>query len=499
MSQRTSLKLATLTATLAALLFLANILSPARPVRGKAAARLTADPLTAEQLVTQELAERAWQLIRRHPYVIAALGPALGAPDVHINNANVLNTPCTHNTENATDHTPHLCAVAVIQAAERDLWVAVDLTEERVVTWGWTNPMPAESIHPHPNPLPGRERELPSPFQGEGPGGRVQGGCPDPGHLERAGWSLDHEVTGTDGLRLSNVAFFGEPVLTSAKLVEWHVHYLSQSWGFLDYTGCAIGGSGLIYPYGDTQIADLLDDDQSIIGFEVIQDFRGAEWGQDCEYRYEQHFQFYDDGRFRVVGGAFGRGCDTDAIYRPVMRIDVAAAGDDGDSFAIWDGSQWQEQATEGWWSQAEPYTAEGYKWRVMDTGGRQWYVEPGQGQFGDGGRGDDAFIYVTQHKPEEGDDDLPMLGECCNNDYQQGPEQYLNGESIAGENLVIWYVSQMVTDVTAGSEYCWTIQGEPDPITFPCFSGPLFVPEPTYDVQRLYLPYSSRMAPIGE
>jgi len=32
----------------------------------------------------------------------------------------------------------------------------------------------------------------------------------------------------------------------------------------------------------------------------------------------------------------------------------------------------------------------------VTDTGGRGYTIAPGRGQFGDGGRGDNAFVYAT-------------------------------------------------------------------------------------------------------
>jgi hypothetical protein len=133
----------------------------------------------------------------------------------------------------------------------------------------------------------------------------------------------------------------------------------------------------------------------------------------------------------------------------------------------------------ENWWSQAAPYTPKDFKWRLTDQSGRGYFIEPGQGQFGDGGRGDFAFLYATQHRAEEGDTDLGAIGFCCNEDYHQGPEQYLNGESIGGQDIVLWYVPQMQTEVVAGSNYCWTASGDPNPETYPCASGPMFVPMP--------------------
>lgn len=73
----------------------------------------------------------------------------------------------------------------------------------------------------------------------------------------------------------------------------------------------------------------------------------------------------------------------------------------------------------------------------------------------------------------------MGIIGECCFDDHRQGPEMYVDGESVLATNLVLWYVPQMVThvDSEANDYYCWTVSGEPDPETYPCIVGPLFTP----------------------
>ena len=78
--------------------------------------------------------------------------------------------------------------------------------------------------------------------------------------------------------------------------------------------------------------------------------------------------------------------------------MDVAVNGDNNDTFALWDGAQWVDQATEGWWLQSGPYTAEGYRYRITDQSGAGYYVEPGQGQFDDLGTGDNAYMYPVSY-----------------------------------------------------------------------------------------------------
>ena len=83
----------------------------------------------------------------------------------------------------------------------------------------------------------------------------------------------------------------------------------------------------------------------------------------------------------------------------------------------------------------------------------------------------------------DEGDSDLPTLGPCCNQDYHQGPEKYIDPtpEPIVDSPLVFWYVAQLKNDDTPGQEYCWAESvvenGIYTPKSYPCPSGPMFVP----------------------
>jgi PKD repeat protein len=350
----------------------------------------------------------------------------------------------------------HLCAGLVYHETERVLWVIIDLTLEEVVFVEWAETAPAP-----PRAAP--------PF--------VAQSCPEPGSVERDGWSLSYHTSNWDGLRVHDVSYNGMPVVNNIKLAQWNVRYSSSS-GFRDVTGCNSGGGGYhIYPYGETQVEDLLDDENNVIGFVVIQDFRMSNWGNNCNYRYEQHMQFFNDGRFRVVSAAFGRGCQQNGTYRPLVRIDIAIDGSANNNVATWGGTDWQPHQTEFWQLQDGPYTDEGYKWLVYNENGIAYYIEPGQGQFEGSPEPDNAYVYVVKHHVNEGDFDLPVMGSCCNDDHQQGPHNFVDGESIENENLVIWYVPAMPKNGASPPYSCWTVSGEPNPETYPCFSGPMFVP----------------------
>ena len=421
--------------------------------------------------INQRLANRALELALNDPGVIAELGFQPSQADM---------APVAAGLRGSACDLGHLCAGPTFRIGNRILWAIVDLTTETVAGLRWTDVS---------------EDGASTPYEPEG------SFCPTPGGANRDGWVVNYETTGTDGLRVYDVTYQGRTVLTSASLPEWHVDYNGeyQFPGFFDVTGCGGSGGGFaIPPFGQTEVRDLLDG-STVVGFEVVQDFRMSQWGAACNYRYGQHYQFFADGRFRVVVGSYGRGCGDNVVweqpvYRPVVRIDIAVDGDTNDSFALWDGQQWAVQATETY---RTPYAAEGFGphqfnaanvgWWVMDAGGAGFYIEPGLGQFNDGGQDDAPFIYITLHKPEEGDTDLPIFSPpgpsyCCNDDHLQGPDIYVNDEPIANANLVLWYVPQSTTDRMPEVEdgdgrFCWTVNGEPTPETYPCFAGPMFHP----------------------
>jgi hypothetical protein len=228
---------------------------------------------------------------------------------------------------------------------------------------------------------------------------------------------------------------------------------------------------------------DLKDNEGKNVGFVLEQTFRSEGWPTPCNYNYRQRYEFYDDGRFRVACASIGRGCGNTGTYRPVFRI--AFAGEQN-NFYQYDKNDWAQWQTEKWSQQSDisSFTPEGYMYKLSGpTGG--YYMEPGRGQFKDGGRGDFSFVYVTKNVAgrEEGENDLPTIGPCCNTDYRQGPEKFIEPgpDNIANSPLVVWYVAQLRNDDTKGNEYCWAESvlenGVWNTKVYPCFAGPLFVP----------------------
>ncbi len=420
-------------------------------------------------LIPPALYQRAVEIVQNDPDVAAALGYRPTAEQTRMMDpSDAADTLCTGG---------RLCAGATFMTDSGAVWVIVDLHEERVEKLWWEEKpydLRSNQIDPRPEVAP------------EDCGVTI--------HVARDGWNLDYRTTPSDGLEVTSVTFnmggIDQPVATRMKLLEWHARYPNGS-GYPDYIGCSSGGGGFpIYPYGNTQIRDLYDQSNQYIGFVVVQDFRMSNWTSACNYRYDQHFEFYTDGRYRVKTGAYGRGCGnsqlSEATYRPVMRMDIGALGDPNDTFAIWNGSQWVDQAVEGWWLQSGPYTEEGYRYRVLDQSGFGYYIAPGQGQFDDYGTGDNAYMYLTLHRASEGDGDmgaLPGAG-CCNTNHEQGPHTWVNDENVLNQNIVLWYVPASTTITTWAvnngyglRQYCWTDGNISNHTTWPCFAGPMFVP----------------------
>ncbi len=365
----------------------------------------------------------------------------------------------------------HLCVAPTFIKNDKALWAIVDLTDHRLVGIRWT-PVgvtgPAAAL---------TERKLQDDKI-------TSCYCEQEQSLSRNGWSLKYLLTSSDGLRVSDVSFNSKPVLRNAKLVDWHVSYSgTDGFGYSDAIGCPYFSQAAVIAWEIPKVKTLTNEKKEIIGFVLEQVFRSEGWPTPCNYNYVQRYEFYNDGRFRIAAASNGRGCGSDGTYRPVFRI--AFAGNLGD-FANWDGKEWSNWKKEQWMAQnsLSNYTKEGYMYRFNGNNGGYW-IEPGNAQFHDGGRGDFSYVFVTRHdnSRDEGENDLSTIGPCCNTDYKQGPEKFIepNPESIEYASLVLWYVAQLKNDDRKGNEYCWAESILENGVyvtkTYPCFAGPMFIP----------------------
>lgn len=389
-----------------------------------------------------------------------AVVTALGGENV---DAIMANTKTSLNRTRC-ERSRHLCVAPTFVTGDRALWAIVDLTDLSLVGTRWTQvgitgpPVTEKSL---------QNSVLTKNF------------CEKNTQLEKGGWKLSYALTNSDGLKISNVSFGERPVLQSAKLVDWHVNYSNtEGFGYSDAVGCPYFSQAAVVAAVQPRVVDIKG------GFSLVQKYYSDGYPTPCNYSYEQRFDFYNDGRFRVVVASLGRGCGDDGTYRPVTRI--AFAGEQN-KFAEWSGAEWKVWQNEGWRLQSSetPLTPEDFQYKIDDPAGRGYFLQANRGQFGDGGRGDNAYVYVTRNTPErdEGESDLVTIAPCCNLDHQQGPEKFIDPqpEPVANSSLVVWYVAQLKNDGAKGREYCWAESVIENGIykvkEYPCYSGPMFVP----------------------
>lgn len=412
------------------------------------------------------LGDLAAQIAVNSPEVAAALGFQPARDDASMPGVK------TALNDTLCERSRHLCVAPTFLVGDRALWAIVDLTDERLVGVRWTSLGGGGGAVVTEKSL--QDAVIMAQY------------CEKPNPLARDGWELDFMLTSSDGLQVSDVRFQGEPVLDSAKLVDWHVSYSgTDGFGYSDATGCPVFSTASVVAFDAPHVEDIVEDGE-VVGFALSQDFRNELWPQPCNYRYVQRYEFYADGRFRVGGSVLGQGCGNNGTYTPVVRIALATQAEGGQpaEFADWDGQQWRPWAEEQWVRQDEntPVTPEGFQFRIEASNGLTYYVEPNRGQLPDGSRGDNAYTFVTAARPGQGDADLLTIGPCCNEDHRQGPEKFMEPpQPLAGEDLVMWYVPRLKNDDTPGAEYCWVttevVDGELVNNIHPCAFGALFVP----------------------
>jgi hypothetical protein len=366
----------------------------------------------------------------------------------------------------------HLCVAPTFVKGDKALWAIVDLTDHRLVGIRWTDVGNSGPAAPMVTEKRLQDDKITSCY------------CEVEQKLNKNGWNMNYMLTSSDGLRISDVSFNNKPVLRSAKLVDWHVSYSgTDGFGYSDAVGCPYFSQAAVIAWEIPKVAELKDDNNKVIGFVLEQTYRSEAWPTPCNYNYRQRFEFYNDGKFRVSCASIGRGCGNTGTYRPVFRI--AFAGEQN-NFYEWNQDNWQPWQKEKWNAQGSltSYTAEGYQYKI-ENAQSAYFMEPGRGQFKDGGRGDFNYVYVTKHinGRDEGENDLVTIGPCCNTDYHQGPEKFIEPqpEDVQNSSLVVWYVAQMRNDDRKGNEYCWAENvlenGVWNTKVYPCFCGPMFVP----------------------
>jgi hypothetical protein len=410
------------------------------------------------------LKEIAMEIACNSKEVIAALG---FKPD---SKSALMSDTKTSLNRSKCERSRHLCVAPTFVTGDKALWAIVDLTDFKVVGIRWTNigtNLPNNTV---------TERQI----QNEK---LTECFCKVETSIAKNNWNLKYMLTSSDGLRISEVSFKKNPYIQSAKLVDWHVSYSNtDGFGYSDAVGCPFFSTAAVIAIESPKIIDMYRGNKKV-GFALTQVFSSEGWPNACNYNYQQRYEFYDDGKMRVAVTSMGRGCGNNGTYRPVIRI---AFAEDKSNFYSWKNDKWDLWKNETWAVQNDltKYSKEGYLYKIRGKKS-SFAIEPGNGQFKDGGRGDNAYTYITKSSPDknEGEGDLITIGPCCNTDYQQGPEKFIDSpsEKIENSKLVFWYVPQLKNDDRPGNEYCWANSFLKDGVystfTYPCWAGPMIVP----------------------
>jgi len=446
--------------------------------------------------ISVRLTNIAKEIALNNPKVIKELGHTPTPSELSMANvrSNLQESPCEDKN--------HLCVAPTFaeQKKEQALWAIVDLTDLKLAAAKWAG------LGKTYTPACIDERTLENRYI-------MKNFCQKDTNLSKDGWSLKYHLTGSDGLEIRDIKFKDKSVAKSLKVVDWHVAYRGKgadkldtstptiiagrrvefikganneyTFGYNDAMGCPMFSTSVVLAFNGPQIKELKNKDGKVEGFYILQDFRNPKWPMACNYRYQNRFEFYKDGSFRVVAINLGRGCGNKAIYRPVMRLDISL-NDNKEKFSLYNGKSWDDwQIEQGYHSTGKENMLDGkYLYRVTspEDASDGYYIEPNRGQYHDNSRGDNEDVYVTKYKEDEGNEDLLTLGSCCKLDYD-GPEEYTKDkELIENTNTVIWYVPTIQNDDKAGEEYCWadsTIDenGNPSAKVWPCIVGPKFVP----------------------
>ncbi|MEZ4914698.1 MAG: hypothetical protein R2798_11630 [Chitinophagales bacterium] len=408
----------------------------------------------------EHLVDLAVYIANNSPEVQEALG---GKPD---KDKAIMERTKTALNKSRCERSMHLCVAPTYVVEPKALWAIVDLTDEQLVGTRWTD-VGTTGINI-------TERRLQNDLI-------TEKYCEKENTYAQGDWSLKYMMTSSDGLLVYDVKYKGKSVIKSLKLVDWHVSYSNrEGFGYSDAIGCPYFSSAAVVAVEAPKFSPLVENNDTV-GFTLSQNYWSEGWPAPCNYNYQQKFEFYTNGSFRPAMASIGRGCGNDGIYRPILRI--ALAGDKQNLFEYTKDNAWQVWKTEKWNKQSDltQYSDEGYEFKIA-TENAQYYIEPSRGQFSDGGRGDNAYFYLTKDKPQadEGTTDLPTLGTCCNIDYRQGPQLFINNENTENEALVMWYVPEIRNDNRKGNEYCWAERVLEDGVyvnkIYPCFAGPKFV-----------------------
>lgn len=267
---------------------------------------------------------------------------------------------------------------------------------------------------------------------------------------EQYGWNVCWEMTANDGINFRDATYHGQLIFSSAKIGQIEAWYPSWPGGYRD----EIGFAATVPPFGDTLVNDLGD------GYEVRQIFTEfTRWPNCiCCYRYEQVLRFFADGRFELRFLSHGPGCDDLSIYRPFWRVDLDLNGPDNDQVWLFEDVQWREMAEEfETFPIVEDLSPEGHKLATFDGDVHYRWSMARTDPLGL----DEGYLFLLQHRELEGDGPITTGP----GDTFIPPRQWIDGDALSGENVVLWHVPLLKTKKGGP----WWCMPDPEPDFSPC------------------------------
>lgn len=267
---------------------------------------------------------------------------------------------------------------------------------------------------------------------------------------EQYGWNVCWEMTAHDGVHFQDASYSGQFIFSSAKIGQIEAWYPSWPGGYRD----EIGFGATVPPFGGTAVNDLGD------GFEVRQVFTEfTRWPNCiCCYRYEEAIRFYEDGSFEPYFVSHGPGCDDLSIYRPFWRIDLDLQGPENDRVWLWQENAWEEAAVE---FESHPLvddvSPDGYKLATFDG---SLFYRWRMAQTDPLGL-DEGYLFLLQFNENEGEGPITTGP----GDTYTPPRQWINGDPLSGENIVLWHVPLLKTKKGGP----WWCMPDPEPDFSPC------------------------------
>ena len=228
----------------------------------KAASVLAINQLNGTQPdISPELTKIAEEIAVNAPEVIAALGVKPSET------AAVMASTKTALNRSRCERSGHLCVAPTFVKGEWALWAIVDLTDGVLVGVRWTAVGP--EVGQNTEPLV-TEKSLENAVV-------TKRYCETSTALARAGWQLNYILTSSDGLRIYDVRFHDQPVLDSAKLMDWHVSYSQKDgFGYSDAIGCPVFSQAAVVAFNGPSVEEI-HTSVPITGFALVQNYKSEQ------------------------------------------------------------------------------------------------------------------------------------------------------------------------------------------------------------------------------